>query len=479
MSRPAIAFPQLLAVLVIGELVCSLETNMIFVALAEVYRQTGDPARAAWLVTAFSLTAAGSAAIAGRFGDLYGRRRMLLIMLGVALIGSALSAVADSLYLVILGRALQGVSIATLPLSFGILREHARPEQLGFGVGFLGGTYTFSTGLGSLVGGLVIDHYHWQSIFAVSAVLAGVAFLLALLILPPSPGRPARSGRIDVLGGVLFAPAVAMLLLSLTFFRHMAWTDPLVWGPLLGGVVTLGVWVWLELHVETPLIDVRQLGTRDIGLANLATFVIGIGPMMISLVNIPLLQQARWSGAGFGLEASLVGAIWFLLCIVGGCAAIFGGYLSGRFGARTVVLGACLALALGWGTMFAGYRSAPVVIGVSVFLINPGIALLFAIMPAIIIEASPDDRISEATGLTQAVRYVGAAAGSVIVPYLLSAQMVSSPIPGGGSLPGAAGYEQVFVLLTLLSLIAALLIAMLPGRARSASRHPSSSVQRH
>src|SRR5690606_29382715 len=97
-----------------------------------------------------------------RLGDLFGRRRVLLIMLGVAVIGSLISAFSANLTLITFGRVLQGASMAVLPLAFGILRENCPEKQLNVGVGILGGTFSIGVGLGAILGGYIVDNAPWQ-----------------------------------------------------------------------------------------------------------------------------------------------------------------------------------------------------------------------------------------------------------------------------------------------------------------------------
>src|SRR5690606_8318103 len=159
----------LYAALVSAELVCSLESGMIYVAISGLYEQYGDPVAVGWLLTAFTLTAAASAAVAGRLGDLYGRRRVMLWMLAIAFSGSLLSATHPDLDWIIAGRAIQGVSMAILPLGFGILRENVDERHLGLGVSIIGATYTVGGGIGVIIGGVVVDNWHWQGLFHISA----------------------------------------------------------------------------------------------------------------------------------------------------------------------------------------------------------------------------------------------------------------------------------------------------------------------
>ncbi|MET0370664.1 MAG: MFS transporter [Sphingobium sp.] len=457
-TQKGIGFPLLMALLIVAELVCALESSMIYVVLADVYRITGDPVHAGWLLTAFTLTAAGAAAICGRLGDIMGRKKVLVAMLGVALLGSVISATAGNLNLVIVGRAFQGASMAILPLAYGLLREHAAVGKVPLGVGILGGVYAAGSGVGTLLGGVIVDTLHWQGIFVASAALAGAAILLSATLLPVSRARPI-SGSIDILGGVLFVPAIAMILLGLSFLKMWHWYDLRVVGLLAGGVALLVIWFRHESRLANPLIDVGMLANPRIALPNLGMFAFAIGPISMPLVALPLLQQAPWSGIGFGIGGATAGLIWLAMCIAAAASVILAGYVAVRLGTRAVVLGSLLAIAVGFGGLAAGgyqYLWSAIII---LALINPFGGIGYAMIPALIIERSPEDRTSEATGLTQVIRSTAMSIGSLLIPFILTTSMTES---GGVRLPGPAAYVLLFIVLSLASLASALFIWKTP-----------------
>lgn len=118
-----------------AELTCSLESNMIYVILSPLYEEYGDPVLVNWMLTAFMLTSFGAAAIVGRLGDVFGRRRMMMVMLVVAAFGSMLSALSNDLIIVIVGRAFQGATMGILPLCYGVLPGLRRgPRDEGYHV---------------------------------------------------------------------------------------------------------------------------------------------------------------------------------------------------------------------------------------------------------------------------------------------------------------------------------------------------------
>ena len=150
MKRNQIGWAFLLTLLVIAELAASLETTMVFAALPAALREFGRP-EVSWLATGYLLVAGGSAALCGRLGDIFGRRRVLLAVLGFAVLGSLLAALSEELIWIIVGRAIQGLAGAALPLGDGIVREFFPPARLALGIGIL----TAAASLGAAFGFIV------------------------------------------------------------------------------------------------------------------------------------------------------------------------------------------------------------------------------------------------------------------------------------------------------------------------------------
>ena len=200
------SWPAILIVLVIAEITSAFEVGMMYGALATLMREFRDPVGTGWLITAFLLVGAVSAALCSRLGDLYGRKRLVLLMLACATAGSLIAAFATTLPWLIAGRAVQGLSAALLPLCIGLVREHLPAARVPVGIGWLAAMASFSAGAGILLGGWLVDHVGWRWIFWFSAGHASIALVCVALVLPAS-ARQAATGKLDVLGGVLFAPA--------------------------------------------------------------------------------------------------------------------------------------------------------------------------------------------------------------------------------------------------------------------------------
>lgn len=462
--------------LVIAELACALESNMILVALSRLYEIYGDPVHVGWLITGFSLASAVSATMCSRLGDLFGRRRVLLIMLGVAVTGSVVSAVSHDLNVINFGRVLQGASMSVLPLAFGILREHSSERQLNIGVGILGGTFSFGVGLGAILGGYIVDNAPWQTIFIVSASVAAAAILAVTLVVPPSkPQR--RQGSLDLIGGGLFVVPITALLLSLSQGARWGWDTWAPWGLLVGGVLGLMVWTRHELRHQTPLIDVRLLRHPQIATVNLMVFVLALGPSMYPQLMLPLWQQPVWTGVGLGITATLAGIVKLPTNLTGGAAAIAAGFLARRFGMRTVIVVATFMMLAAWAVLAFDHSSLAVMVLVCVLVLAPAGTVLYACAPSLIIEAAPPERTSEVTGLTQVIRSIGMSIGAQVLAVTLASSSIASA--DGTRFPDERAYGFAFVLMTALSVALAASALAIPRSGRmSEGGHAPQPYQR-
>ncbi|MET0372209.1 MAG: MFS transporter [Sphingobium sp.] len=450
----------MLLALVAAEITCSLESNMITSAIATLYRQYGDPVMVNWLVTAFTLTATASAAICGRLGDMFGRRRVVLILLAVAVVGSLISALADNLWVIVAGRGLQGVTMAILPLGYGILRENMTSEaSITRGVAMLGACYSVCSGLAFLIGGFVVDYLPWQALFAITVVTALLSIGLVVAFVPAAQAYRERALRIDWLGAVLLAAGTGGALLGFTFLSSVQ--KGLAWGLIFAGILMLTVWVWHELRTPEPLIDIRLFTNRTILLGNLAVFFTALGPMMFPLVMMPMFQQPLWTGVGFGLAAATTGLIKLPGSGINFLSAIWGGSIAVRIGIRKVLIFGAFAMLIGWLFTAFNHHSLVVTSLMMLFVLGPGATLIFALGPRIIMQVAPADRVSEATGLTQVVRAMGQAISSQMTAYILATSMVVAA-DGHARYPSDSAYTATYLVLALCSLVTLVLLFAIP-----------------
>lgn len=429
---------QVLSILIVAEIISAFEYSMIMAGLPAWLRIYGDPIGIGWLVSAYFLISGSSAALSARFGDIVGRKKVLLVLIACCCIGSVISAVGPTLTWVIIGRAVQGLAGGIVALCYGLAREHLPPEKVSVAVGAIVATATGAAAIGLLLGGVLTDLFGPQSIFVASAILAAIAFVLIALFLPPSTPR-GLSGKIDILGGVLMIPAIALLLLAMSNLARWPIIQTL-------GIAALGIaififWVRYELRHPDPLIDLRLIGEKRIALANMIIGFSSAGQNQLTTLTSLLVQQPIWTAVGLGTSATLVGFLKFPGLFVGIVGSLWAGALAGRRGGHYPVLIGC---ALTTATMIVGtfVHDRIAIIVIILTLANLGGIIGFAGVSNIVVAAAPTDRTSEAAGLNVVVRALSQAFGAQIVVILLATSKVTNA--AGQSFPDADAYRWAF-----------------------------------
>ncbi|MER5185305.1 MFS transporter [Streptomyces sp. NPDC002896] len=470
--RPARPVPLIIAVLLFADIVSSLESTMLVTALPRiisVFHTT--PADASWLLTAFALVAAASSAVCGRLGDIYGRRNLIIILLLISAVGSIISISTGTLTGAIVGRAIQGVSGGILPLCFGLARESLPKKQVPVAIAWIAGAAMLGGASGALISGVLIDTLGWRSIFITTAAVA-VLSAAACPLLPRSTVL-ARVERIDWLGGVLFAPAIALVLFGITKSGTWTWLDGRTIGTILAGILLLAIWAWWELRVDSPMINIRLFANRKLALTTIATMAVAFGPLGITGFLQHIIKQSPTSApVGLGLSASVSGALGFASALLGFLLAPVSGRISARTGARRAliigsVFGVIYAIALA-----LLHNSVVGVIISSVFL-TIATSFMLTSTPNLIVECVPVENTSEATGVNTVARTAFVGVGTSVATLLLSMSVVP-----GTQFSTESAFMQVFAVIggcCVVALIAALLIR--PAPRTTTDTHPTLEAQ--
>ncbi|SDC48068.1 Major Facilitator Superfamily protein [Variovorax sp. CF079] len=452
----------ILAVLVFAEVNSSFEVGMMYGALATLMREFGDPVGVGWLITAFLLVGAVSAGLSSRLGDLYGRRRLLILTLVFAMAGSLIGAFATSLPWLIAGRAVQGMSAALLPLTIGLVREHLPKERVPVGIGWVAAMASFTAGAGILLGGWLVDHAGWRWIFWFSVGQTALSIVAVAWLLPPSVQR-AVVGGLDLLGGVLFAPGVALLLWAVTRMKGSGPADPVTLGLIAAGLLAIAVWVRHEWRHPQPMIDVRRFAERQTGLAMGLMALFGLGTAQLMLVILLLAQQPAWTGIGLGLTATLAALIKLPASLAGLFGAPWSGHVAARHGARRAALIGSAVICAGWVAVLLHHDAVWLLVAVA-FLITLGGSILYAAIPNLIVEVAPTDRTSEINGMSHVVRTVGTAIGTQFATLLLASSTVADATRGSGTHPSPGAYLLTFAFVIACAGAGVLLAMALPRR---------------
>ena len=440
---------------------------MLVPALPDLIKQLHTtPTGAAWTLTGYLISAAIFTPIAGRLGDMFGKRRLLVASLGVFAAGTVVSALGRDIDVVVAGRVLQGAGGGVFPLCFGIIRDEFPREQVGRSIGLLSAVLGIGGGLGLIAGGLIVDHvsYHW--IFWIGTIMAVVAAVSAELAIPESPVR--SPGRVDVRGALLLAVALVAPLLAISNANAWGWASARTLGLIGAGIVLLVLWVAVQRRTEDPLADIATLSRPPVLATNIATLLVGFG-MFGSFILVPTLAQAPTStGYGFGLDATGAGFLLMPGSLVMLVLGPLSGVLGNRFGNKVPLAVGGLVTALGLALLAADHGSQGVVLAFSIIMTG-GIALAFAAMPNLIVEAVPATETGQATGFNAVVRSVGSSLGTQVTAAIVAGSAVRG-------VPADSGYTHAFAVSAVVAVVAGLVAMLIPSVRRAGHLPPLEEV---
>lgn len=204
-----------LAVLLLAGTAFAVAQTLVIPGLPAIARDVGTTLPAAsWVLTGFLLSASVSTPILGKLGDLYGKGRVLTIVLVLFAVGGAVSALAGSIQVLVAGRVLQGVGGGVFPLAFGIVRDTFPRERVPAGLAAMSAVFGVGGGIGLPLSGVIVDNADTSWLFWISLVALPAA--LAAWLVVPHTGTPENPPRIDWLGAGLLSVALASLLLGVT-----------------------------------------------------------------------------------------------------------------------------------------------------------------------------------------------------------------------------------------------------------------------
>ncbi|WP_081264967.1 MFS transporter [Prescottella equi] len=423
-----------IAALVVAECVSAFEAGMIFIALPRFSEIFEAPASTtAWAVTAYMLVAATTALVGGRLGDMYGRKRTLILVLLISTVGSIISVVGDSMSAIILGRGVQGIAGAIMPLCYGLAREALPSSRVALGVGFIGGAGLLAGSGGSLIAGRLLDVWDWHLIFVFAGVLAIIAALAVAVGIPASK-RSTTSSTFDILGAVLMTPGLTAVLFGITQGPKWGWGSASVLGLIVGGIGILAVWVAWELRQSTPLINLRILAQRRVSLTIVITGVLSIGPIGASMIITPIILLSPTSlPVGLGVSATVMGLMTAIGAIAGFAVGPLAGLVAGRWGGRIPLAAGVLLFILCNFMILLGYNSVPWMMA-ALIVGAVATAFCYTAFPKVIIESVSEDVTSETTGVMVTARQAFSAIGVAIVSIILSMSTVpGTPAPTLGA----------------------------------------------
>ncbi|MGJ7907435.1 MFS transporter [Actinopolyspora sp. H202] len=467
-ERGAAAPPTNLVVvaLAFAGIVVSLMQTVVIPLVPELPQLLHAPATGtAWVVTVTLLGSAVATPSAGRLGDMYGKRRVLLVSLVLLTAGSVIAALSDSLTPMIVGRALQGLSAGVIPLGISIMRDELPSERLGSAIALMSASLGIGGALGLPAAAFLAEYTDWHVLFWASGALGAMAALVVAAVVPESSVR--TGGRFDLLGALGLSAGLICLLLPISKGGDWGWGSGPVVGLFVAAVIVLLLWGRWETRSTRPLVDLRVSTRRQVLLTNLASTVFGFAMFAMSLVIPQLLQLPEAAGYGMGQSMVVVGLVMAPSGLVMMAMAPVSARISKLYGPKVTLMVGAVVVAIGYALNIVLMSAIWHLVLIS-SVIGVGVGLAYGAMPALIMAAVPVSETGAANSLNTLMRSIGTSSASAIAGVILAQMTVEF---GPVSFPSQQGFRLVMGIGAGSALLALLIAAFLPKR-RSTSEAP-------
>jgi len=452
----------IIAALAAGGIVAALMQTLVVPLIGELPRILNTSAsNASWVITVTLLVGAVATPITGRLGDLYGKKRMLLVCVIPLFLGPLVCAASSSVVPMIIGRGLQGIGAGIIPLGISVMRDVLPAERLGSSIAVMSASLGIGGALGLPISAAVVEYTSWRIMFLGVAVLVALVGAGVWFLVPNS--EPQGTGGFDPLGAVGIGVTLVCLLLAVSKGGDWGWTSTVTLGLFAVAAVALAFWLWWELRLDDPLIDLRLAARRPVLLTNAASVVIGFGMFAQSLILPQLLQLPTATGYGLGQSMLEMGLWMFPGGLVMMAVSPIGARISARYGPKITLVAGSLVIALGYGIAMILMGSTPGLLVVTC-VSSAGVGLAYGAMPALIMSSVPLSETASANSFNTLMRSVGTTSSAAVIGVVL-AQMTTQF--AGHTIPTEAGFRTGLLLGCGVAVVAALVALGIPGRSKT------------
>ncbi|MDP9272811.1 MAG: MFS transporter [Chloroflexota bacterium] len=398
---------EILIAVLLGLFLSALDQTIVGPILPRIVSELNGVDYYTWVVTAYLLTSTVTVPIYGKLSDLFGRRPMLMIGIGLFLFGSVLSGLSQTMWQLIAFRAIQGLGAGALfPISLAVIGDLFTPRERGKYQGLFGAVFGIAFLVGPGLGGTITDNFSWHWVFYVNLPI-GLIALAVIWRLLPTVRRPDATRNIDYAGVATFAAAIVPILVGLTNAENGDWGSIGVWGLLLLGAAFLALFVWVESRAKEPMIPLHLFRIRTFAISMIAVFTAMFG-FFGAVVFLPLwyqvVQGASATESGYKLLPFLFGLI---------LSSVVSGQLVSRTGHYKWLAAGALALAtLGVALMTNLRADTPdMTLWLWMFIAGVGIGPSMAVFTIIVQNAVPFAELGAATSDLTLFRQIGGTVG--------------------------------------------------------------------
>jgi len=519
-SVPASAWKVLAILSCIATMVMYAET-MLIPAIPDLIKDFHvSYSMSSWILTAYLVSGAVMTPIAGKLSDIYGRKKILLIIMVIYALGVCFAGLSSNIYFMLIARAIQGIGMSMFPIAFGIVRDKFPREKISIGQGIITSMFASGAVIGLAVGGIIIENYGWRTTFFTIIPVAIALLLIIQRFIHVNEGddqqyqqqtqkrskiverdndidntknnnQPKKassnssneklSNQIDVKGAITLAATVASFLLVLTFMETSGVNDSttsiisnsydntmknnnnssaqaLI--PFLTlGIISFILFVVIERRAKYPLVDFRLMLNRSILPANLIIMLVGLSMFMV-FQTIPILVRNP-EPAGFGEDAITTGKVQLPFALI---LLVFGptsGFIISKLGSlKPIICGTFITTAGFTGLLI--FHTTELSVSTNLAILSTGLSLTSVGAMNVIILSTPRQFSGISLGMSSLMRIIGAAIGPALAGMYMQTHQSLLNIHGiVGYFPSAASFNLIFISAVAFSIVSIALAIIL------------------
>jgi MFS family permease len=451
-----------------------------------------------WILSSYLISGAISVPIAGKLSDLYGRKKVLLIIMIIYFAGVTGGSISNDIYSMVFSRTVQGIGMAVFPIVFAIVQDQFPKNKIALAQGTLASMFAFGGVLGLVVGGHVIEYFGWRATFytvipisvillatihryiqvrdRIGTVQSNSVTEITVNSLAKDNKHPSGfSSRMDIKGTMFLAVTIIAFLSSMTLLRTSesptAAADP---GIHIGftfiilisvGFAALATFIIVERKSRFPLIDLKLISRNPIWITNTVVIIWGICTFAI-FQSLPVLVQnpPPFGMGGTSIDAANIQLPFSISSLAFGPTS---GWIISRIGSTKAIRIGAFILTIGLSGMLIFHDNA-IKIAINLAIVGTGLSLLNVGQLNITTTSIPMASIGASLGTNTLLRYIGAAIGPTIAGMIMQHNLILSQSPNSimRTFPSMQSYGYIFLFIFLLSIITIILSFLIKKQSR-------------
>jgi len=362
-----------------------------------------------WVVTSYLISGTVSSIIFGKLADIYGKKKIFLLVAGIYTVAIIFGGFATSLIEFILIRTFQGAGMAMFPIAFSLIRDEFPPEEIPLAQGIVSATFAGGASLGLVIGAYISQNYGWEWDYHTAIPIALLLFILSFKFLKESNVR--TKTRLDMAGTALLSSGIVSALIATSEGQYWGWGSESIFSLYAFSIVLISLFVLVEEFAKNPLMDIKLLSSRNILLTNIISLFVSSGMFFLYFTIPPLLEDPV--PAGFGESIITAGLTNLPAAIFAMAFAPLAAFTTRKKGPKISIMLGVLIQIISFLALFFN-RSNALSITEDSLLLGVGSSFSMVGLTNMIVMITPQDKMGISTGMNQLFRNVG----SVISPAI-------------------------------------------------------------